>query len=123
MVTLPNRLVAQSEVSNFSARKKPIYRGLSVFLDVKADEEQVKNILRKVLVETPGIIQGLQHLVMLRDLNEKGAHYRVSYPIVHYSKQFIIVDEILMRAQSEFKKAGIEISRFRVDAEQGSRVS
>ncbi len=115
VLTLPNRLVAQSEVANFSARKKPIYRGLNVLLDPESDEEQVKSILRKVLKETHGVLQGLDHLVMLRDLSERGALYRLFYPITHYNLQFIIVDEILMRAQAEFKKAGISVSRLRVE--------
>lgn len=117
VLTLPNRMVAQSEVSNFSARKKPISRGLTVILDASADEQQVKAIFKKVLSETPGVIQDLEHLVMLRDLSEKGAHWRLFYPIVHYGKQFTIVDEILMRSQAEFKKAGIQIARIRVEGD------
>jgi small-conductance mechanosensitive channel len=120
VLTLPNRLVAQSEVANFSARKKPIYRGLNVLLDPASDEEQVKGILRQVLRETRGVLQDLDHLVMLRELNERGALYRLFYPITHYNLQFLIVDEILMRAQSEFKKAGISTSKLRVEVSQNS---
>jgi small-conductance mechanosensitive channel len=120
VITVPNRLIAQSEVSNFSARKKPIYRGLSLFLDVNADENQVKEILVKVLKQVPGILQELSHSVLLRDLGEKGAHWRLFYPISHYGKQYVIVDEILMQAQGEFKKSGIQVSRIRIDAESGS---
>lgn len=114
-ITLPNRMVASSEISNFSAKKKPIFRGLTLILDASADEEKVKNIFKKVLKETEGVLQNLEHLVMLRDLSEKGAHWRLFYPIVHYGKQYLIVDQILMKSQAEFKKAGISISRLRVD--------
>jgi small-conductance mechanosensitive channel len=114
VLTLPNRLVAQSDVSNFSARKKPVYRGLNLTLDPDADEETVKEILHEVLRETPGVLQGLQHLVMLRELTEKGAVYRLFYPIDHFGRQYIIVDEILMRAQVRLKKAGIRSSRLRI---------
>jgi hypothetical protein len=115
VLTLPNRLVAQSDVANYSARKKPIFRGLNVILDAAADEEVVKGIFKKVLKETPGVIQDLEHLVMLRELNEKGALYRLFYPIVHYNRQYLIVDEILMRSQAELKSAGIGISKLRVE--------
>ncbi len=121
LITLPNRTVAQSEISNYSARKKPICRGLTVILDASADEAQVKAVFHKVLRETPGILQDQEHLVMLRDLTEKGAHWRLFYPIAHYSKQFTIIDEILMRSQSEFKKLGIQIARLRVEAEQSQK--
>jgi small-conductance mechanosensitive channel len=114
VLTLPNRLVAQSDVSNYSARKKPVYRGLNLTLDPEANEERVKEILHEVLKETPGVLQGLQHLVMLRELTEKGAIYRLFYPIEHFGRQYIVVDEILMRAQARLKKAGIQSSRLRV---------
>jgi small-conductance mechanosensitive channel len=120
VVTLPNRMTAQSEVSNFSARKKPVYRGLTIFLDANADDEKVKGIFVKILKETKGVLQHLEHYVMLRDLNEKGAHWRLFYPIVHFNKQYFIVDEILMRTQAELKKNGISISRLRVDADSRS---
>ena len=54
---------------------------------------------------------------MLRELSEKGALYRLFYPIARYQDQFLIVDRILMRATQEFKKAGIEISQLRVSAQ------
>ena len=116
VLTLPNRLVAQSDVSNYSARKKPIHRGLNLTLDPGADEVKVKEILHRVLRETPGVLQELPHLVMLREITERGALYRLFYPIVHYNQQYIIVDDILMRAQAELKKAGIQTSRLRVEA-------
>jgi small-conductance mechanosensitive channel len=108
--------VAQSDVSNYSARKKPIFRGLNVTLDPEADEERVKDILHQVLRETPGVLQDLQHLVMLRELTEKGAVYRLFYPIDHFSRQYLIVDDILMRAQARLKNAGIKSSRLRVSS-------
>jgi small-conductance mechanosensitive channel len=115
ILTLPNRLVAQSDVSNFSARKRPIFRGLSIWVDPASDPETVKKILRQVLRATPGVIQELEPLIMLRDITEKGALYRLFYPIVHYSRQYLIVDEILMRAVAGFREAGIETSRLRLD--------
>jgi small-conductance mechanosensitive channel len=118
VLTLPNRLVAQSEVANYSARKKPIYRGLNITLDADADEETVKSILAGVLKTTKGVIQNVDHFIMLRDLNEKGAMYRLFYPIEKFSHQFFVVDEILMKSQAEFKKKGISISKLRVEVEK-----
>lgn len=120
VITVPNRLVAQSEISNFSARKKPIYRGLSLFLDVRTRSEELKSLFAKILKETPGVLQDLEHFIMLRDLTEKGAHWRLFYPIVHYSKQYIIVDDILMRVHRELAARGIETARLRVQTEPTS---
>jgi len=119
MITLPNRLVSQTEISNFTSRAKPIYRGADVYMDVNAPEEEVKSIFINVLKESKGVVQNIEHYVMLRDLTEKGAHWRLFYPVVTYSKQFVILDGILMKAQSEFKKRGIQVARIRGDIRHG----
>lgn len=115
VITLPNRAVAQSEIYNFSAHTKPIYRAASIYLDVNAPEDEVKSVFTDVLKNSKGVLQNVDHFVMLRDLTERGAHWRISYPIVSYSKQFIILDGILMKAQAEFKKRGIQVARLRGD--------
>jgi small-conductance mechanosensitive channel len=117
IITVPNRMVAQAEVSNFSARKKPIYRGLSLYLDPKAQPEDLKQMFVGVLKDAPGVLQHLEHFIMLRDITEKGAHWRLFYPIVHYSRQYFIVDDILMRVHRELEKRGIETSRLRVETD------
>ncbi|MBS1958141.1 MAG: mechanosensitive ion channel [Bdellovibrionales bacterium] len=116
VITVSNRVVAGSQISNYSARKKPIYRGLTIYLDVAGQTDVLKAMFAKILKETPGVLQNLEHYVMLRDLTEKGAHWRLFYPIIHYSKQFIIVDDVLVRVHRELAQLGIEVSRLRVDA-------
>lgn len=115
VITLPNRVAAQSEISNFAARTKPIYRAASIHMDVNAPEDTVKEILMNALKESKGVIQDLEHFVMLRDLSEKGAHWRLMFPVASYSHQYIILDGVLMKAQSEFKKRGIQVARLRGD--------
>ena len=72
----------------------------------------------KILKETPGVLQNLEHLVMLRDLTEKGAHWRLFYPIVHYNKQYVIVDDILVRVHRELAALKIPVARIRVETVQ-----
>jgi len=115
VITLPNRMVSQSEISNFSPKGKAIFRGASIYMDVNAPDEVVKAVFLDVLKRTDGVIQHLEHLVMLRDLTEKGAHWRLFYPVINYGKQFVILDQILMLAQTEFKKRGIQVARIRGD--------
>ena len=123
VITLPNRMTSQSEISNFSARAKPIYRAASVYMDVNAPDEEVKAVFIEVLKQAKGVLQHLDHYVMLRDLTEKGAHWRLFYPVASYSKQFMILDGILMNSQKEFKKRGIQVARLRGDIQGGSEAT
>ena len=115
-MTIHNRLIAQSEVTNFSGRKKPVYRGFSVTVDPGSDEQVVRGIFESIIKTVPGILQTQKHYVMLRELGDSGATWRAIYPIDNFGHQFIIVDEILVKVQEAFKKQGIKLGRFRVDA-------
>lgn len=121
VITLPNRMMAQSEVSNYSGRRRPIYRAISLYLDVDGKTETIKQTFAKILKETPGVLQNLEHFIMLREINEKGVHWRLSYPIAHYSRQYIIIDDLLVRIHRELGDLGIEPARIRVETFDSSK--
>ena len=115
LVTLPNRIAAQSQISNFSARNKPVYRGVSVWMDVNAPDEAVKESFKKVLKGSHGVLQHVEHFVMLREIGVNGTHWRLVYPVADFSQQYQILDGILMNVQSELKERGFQVARIRGD--------
>jgi small-conductance mechanosensitive channel len=115
VVVLPNRVAAGSQISNFSARHKPVYRGVSVYMDVDAPDDEVKTVFEAVLKQSNGVRQDAEHFVMLRELNAKGAHWRIVYPVADFAYQFQILDGILLGVQRELKKRGFQIARIRSD--------
>lgn len=115
VVILPNRVAAGSQISNFSARHKPVYRGVSVYMDVNAPDEDVKKVFEDVLRASNGVRQDVEHFVMLRELSANGAHWRIVYPVADFNFQFQILDGILLGVQRELKKRGFQIARIRSD--------
>ncbi len=115
LVTLPNRVAAQSQISNFSARNKPVYRGVSVWMDVNAPDGEVKESFKAVLKNSPGVLQHVEHYVLLREIGSNGSHWKLVYPVSDFSRQFQILDGILMNVQGELKKRGFEVARIRGD--------
>ncbi len=115
IVILPNRVAAGSQISNFSARHKPVYRGVSVYMDVNAPDDDVKKVFEEVLKTSNGVRQDAEHFVMLRELSAKGAHWRIVYPVADFNYQFQILDGILLGVQRELKKRGFQIARIRSD--------
>ncbi len=115
VVVLPNRVAAGSQISNFSSRNKPVYRGVSVHMDVNAPDDEVRAVFEDVLKNSNGVLQTAEHFVMLRDLSAKGAHWRIVYPVANFAFQYQILDGILMNVQRELKKRGFQIARIRSD--------
>jgi small-conductance mechanosensitive channel len=115
VVILPNRVAAGSQISNFSARNKPVYRGVSVYMDVNAPDDEVKKVFEDVLRTSNGVRQDVEHFVMLRELSANGAHWRIVYPVADFNFQFQILDGILLGVQRELKKRGFQIARIRSD--------
>ncbi len=121
LVTLPNRVAAQSQISNFSARHRPVYRGVSVWMDVNAPDEQVKESFKKVLRSSSGVLQNVDHHVLLREIGSQGTHWKLVYPVSDFSRQFQILDGILMNVQAELKSRGFEVARIRGDLQGNSK--
>ncbi len=121
VIILPNKMIAQNEVSNFSARHRAIYRGLSIWVDPSSQPEMVRTIFDRILGQVKGIRKDIQRWVMFRDLNHQGAHWRLFFPIHHYAERHFVTDEILSLVLPELKRAGVSVARFRVDADTQSR--
>lgn len=118
VIVLPNRLIAQSEVSNFSGKKKPIYRALGVYLDTKPQPDEVRNVFFDVLKNTEGVLQNLESFVMLREMTEKGMYWRLAYPVVSYSHQYLIVDRIHRELHKQMTLRGWSLGRIRVEVQE-----
>ncbi len=116
VITLPNRLISQSEVTNYSGRSKPVYHGFSLYLEAAADPEKVRTGLSEIIQSATGVVHDRPHFVMLRELNEKGAHWRVAFAIEQYGRLYLVQDEILTRIQGFLAKEKIKLAQIRIDS-------
>ncbi len=118
MITLPNKLVAQCQVSNFSPEAQPIVRSQIFKLSYKADAQKAIELLESAARQISEIREIPAPFAYLQETSDFGIHIKIIYFIDNYGRQFVIGDQVFKTAFDLFKKHGIEIARPLLDIHQ-----
>jgi len=94
-VLIPNRIMAQAEISNFSTRYHPIIRIQKFRFPFGCPMNKIKNILLETVYSIPEISKNPAARVSLGDITESWIEVKLIYHIYDYSQQFTITDRIL----------------------------
>lgn len=116
-VIVPNRVMAQSEVSNFSARIRPFIRGHFFRIPFGADRERTKAALLEAAAAVPAIRRTPAPLCLMMETTESCIVFKLIYYIDDYGRQFVIGDELLGKAMANLASAGIAIAPHRIELE------
>lgn len=118
LLILPNRLMAAAEISNFSARSTPIWRGQSFRLPYTADISSVKDILKEALSGAEGVRKTPQPYVWIRECTESWLVFRCSYTIDDYPLQFRVGSNVIIAVVEGLKRHGLTTAAQRVQIVQ-----
>ncbi len=114
LITVPNRIMSQAEISNFSTPYRPIIRNQIFRLAFQSPIEEVKRILLQVAQSTPEIRRTPPPLVLISETTESWVSYKLIYYLDDYGIQYLIADKIYSRALDQLKAAGLELSGHRL---------
>jgi small-conductance mechanosensitive channel len=121
-ITVPNRVVAQAQVSNFSTKYRPIIRSQTFRLPFGVDIDQVKYILIQVAASTSEIRKTPAPKVYVSETTESWLGFRLIYFIDNYGSQFFIADKILSQGIAQLEKAGFQLASHRITLQQNSQL-
>lgn len=116
-ITISNRVMGQSEISNFSAKQRPFIRSQLFRLPYGVPTTEVKKILILSALSTPGVKKEPMPTAFLAEANESWMLFKLFYSIEDYSKQLSIGDLVLTTALEALAKEKIEISAPRISVE------
>jgi small-conductance mechanosensitive channel len=108
VITLPNRTMANSQISNYQSGDKPIMRSQLFRIPLEADLELVKSVLEKSLTQIPEVRQDMANLVYLAETTDSWMGVKAAYYINSFGGQFRIGDEVLAQGLKALTKAGIK---------------
>jgi small-conductance mechanosensitive channel len=109
MITLPNKLVAQSQVSNFSPENQPILRSQTYKFPFNVDPVKAKDILEQAASQISEVRGIPAPYAYVREMNDYGMTIRLIYFLDNYGKQFVIGDKVATRALNLLEKNNIQI--------------
>ncbi len=114
-ITIPNRSLANSQISNFSTGHQPIVRSQIFKLKYGVDIEHAKKVLLESIKGNNQILGYPEPLVLLSESNESWIAFKLVYFIENYGSQYMIADLVMNSAIKFLLANGIEISPARIE--------
>ncbi len=110
ILIVPNRVVANSEISNFSVRTRPIVRSQMFRIGYGSSVKAVKSALLLASASIPSIRKNPAPLVILTEAHESWLNYKLVYFIDDYGAQFVVADQVIAAALECLGRSGISIA-------------
>ena len=106
-MTIPNRIMTQSQIANFNTQKGPILRSQSFRIEYNVDVEKVKAVLIKSVEEIDGVRQYPAPTVLITEVADSWLNFKLLYHIDDYGKQYPIGDRVVTSVLKEFSRVGV----------------
>jgi small-conductance mechanosensitive channel len=111
LITLPNKLVASSQISNFSPDSGPIMRTQTFKFPHGAKTASILEVLEMAAAQISDIRALPAPLAYVREANENHVVIRLLYFIDDYGRQFLIGDKVITKSLEALEKNGIQTAR------------
>lgn len=117
VITLPNRMMAQAQLGNFSPPDQPILRGQNFKIRHGADPNQAIHALEKCASEIFEIRGIPAPVAYVNEINENWIQVRLVYFIDSFGAQYAIGDKILRKGLEALEKNHIAVAKQRLEVE------
>lgn len=114
-VTIPNRILSQSQINNFSIRKTSFAKSIIFRLNFESDLELAKSILLQVAGSTSGISKHPKPLCLIAENSESWVMLKIIYFIEDYGQQLIIADELMGQCLAKLKASGLKLAKQKLE--------
>ena len=109
-ITLPNKLIASAQVSNFSPENSPIVRSQIFRFNHTADLEKIKDILFHTVIKIHEVRSIPEPFPFIQEMTESWIAIKIIYYLDEYGKQFSAGDIVLSKCLSALKQNNIELA-------------
>lgn len=109
-ITLPNKLIASAQVSNFSPENLPIIRSQVFRFYHTADIEKIKDLLFHTVIKINEVRSIPEPYPFIQEMTENWIAVKIIYYLDEYGKQFSAGDIVLSKCLSVLKQNNIELA-------------
>jgi small-conductance mechanosensitive channel len=110
LITIPNRIVAQSQISNWTRIDSPIIRSQSFRIAYGENIDEVKKILKECAHGIQAIKKDPPPIIFISEMSESWILVKLAYYIDNYGSQYSIGDLVISHGLNALKKANIKIA-------------
>ena len=110
LITIPNRVLAQAHISNFSNFGLPIVRRQVFRFDHGTDTKLAKQCISEALIEVPEVLKTPEPFIFIPETSESWIEIRAAYYIQNYGAQYSIGDKVVEAVLEKIKGAGLKLA-------------
>lgn len=110
LVVIPNRVVGQSQVFNFTQRRLPILRGVTFQVPEGHDLETVREITRKAMRGIDEIVASPAPTVLFGEIGPGWVLARCNYWIDDYASQWRVGDAVIVAVVAALKANNLHLA-------------
>lgn len=114
VIIVPNRVLANSQISNFTMSEQPVIRSQVFRMDYYVDREKVRRTLLESIREVKDIRQWPEPLVLINEAHESWIAFKLVYFIDNYGSQYTIADQVVDSGLKALHSAGLETAGARL---------
>lgn len=118
VITLPNKVVALSQISNYSPEGTPIMRSLIIKIKRNQNQDLAKSCLEIATSQLADVRAIPSPFTYINEINENWISIKVLYFIDNYGRQFIIGDKVYTQCLEALRKNKIELASQVVELSQ-----
>jgi small-conductance mechanosensitive channel len=110
MMIIPNRLVAQSQISNYSSKKSPVLRGLTFRFPHGFPYEIVRDGLVESTSRISGIYAGTPPVFLVIENGDSWVVCRLLYAIQDFGNHFVVSDRVYSTCYKKLAELGVTLA-------------
>jgi len=110
VITLPNKVVASSQISNFSPDNQPIIRSQTFKIAFGENADLAKDELEKSISQIADIRAIPSPIAYISEMTESWIGIKVIYFIDNFGRQFFIGDKVLNLGRKTLEKHNIKLA-------------
>lgn len=122
VITIPNRIVAQSQINNFAAKNNPIIKSQVFRIPYGTDLKKVRQLLLNAAASVRGIRKHPESIVLLNESTESWVVVKLVYYLDDYGAQYLVADKLIEKVLNLLEDEKIQLASQRIVVVQESAV-
>jgi len=116
--TVPNRVIAQSQISNYSAKTQPVIRTQTFRVGYDTPVERVKTALLQAAAQVSGVRHDPSPLVLITENTESWLLYKLIYYVDDFGAQYVIGDRVIAQALKSLEESKVKVATQKIQLVQ-----
>ena len=109
-ITIPNRVMAQSQILNYSRTKKPIIQSQIFRISYQESITEIKSTLSSAIEDLPGISRYMQPKVFIVEASESWITLKLIYCLKNFPERAQVADQVFERSLHALRSKNINLA-------------